>query len=151
MLEAPSAQDQGMDSPSMHPSSPVTPLHPATPDRTNRRPLPFSPARSSVLSSHLKEDPFFSSSHRSSDVQGKVLQFNQLAESLSPKRKDNDAALRRAVLGREEAESRTRRLEEENQRLQNIVEEGRGREMKVAQRLETMMVGRIDVRSVRTG
>jgi hypothetical protein len=45
-------------------------------------------------------------------------------------------------MGREEAESETRRLKEENRLLRREIEEGRGRERKVAERIDGVMVGR---------
>lgn len=128
-----------MDSPSLPPSSPscATPLWPVSPERTNRRAPPQSPL---CMSPRLRDDPFFSSPHRNSDVQGRVSQFNQLTENMSPKGKQADAALRRAVLGREEAEAKMKSLEEENRDLKISVEAGRARERKIAQRVEEMMV-----------
>lgn len=79
-------------------------------------------------------------SRGNSDVQGKVAQFNNLSKEAAQRRKDNEAALKRAVLGREEAESETRRLKEENRMLRQDVEEGRARERKVGERMEGVMV-----------
>ena len=80
-------------------------------------------------------------SRGSSDVQGKVAQFNNLSKEAAQRRKDNEAALKRAVLGREEAESEARRLKEENRVLRQDVEEGRARERRVGERMEGIMVG----------
>ena len=74
-------------------------------------------------------------------MQNKVAAFNNLTKEAAQRRKDNEAALKRAILGREEAESETRRLKEENDALRRDVEEGRGRERKVGERLESVMVG----------
>lgn len=120
------------------PASPGTPLFPVSPERANRQQLPHSPSMSSV--SHIQNDSFSSHSRQSSDVQGKVAQFNNLTKEAAQRRKDNEAALKRAVLGREEAESETRRLKEENTVLRRDVEEGRGRERRVGERLESVMV-----------
>ncbi|KAI4280234.1 MAG: hypothetical protein L6R38_004601 [Xanthoria sp. 2 TBL-2021] len=79
---------------------------------------------------HLKE---------ASDVQNKVAQFNSLSKEAVQRRKDNEAAMRRAVLGREEAENETRRLKDENSRLRKELEEGKARERKVAERIESVM------------
>lgn len=49
--------------------------------------------------------------------------------------------MRRAVLGREEAENETKRLRDEYQGLRKELEEGKVRERKVAQRIESVMVG----------
>lgn len=75
-------------------------------------------------------------------MQGKVAQFNNLSREAAQRRRDNEAALKRAVMGREEAESETRRLKEENRVLRRDIEEGRGRERKVAERLDGVMVGK---------
>ena len=119
------------------PASPGTPLFPISPERANRQQLPQSPSLPSNLA-----DPFISSHARvPSDVQGKVAQFNNLSKEASQRRKDNEAALKRAVLGREEAENETRRTKEENRVLRNEIEEGRCRERRVGERLEALMVG----------
>ncbi|MCJ1402700.1 hypothetical protein MMC11_005921 [Xylographa trunciseda] len=121
------------------PDSPGTPLFPVSPDRVNRLQLPHSPSRQSDLS-FLHDDPFKSyHSRNSSDVQGKVAQFNNLSKEASQRRKDNEAALKRAVVGREEAESETRRLKDENRSLRKEVEEGSIRERRVGERLEAVM------------
>jgi len=126
-----------MDSIFKFPTSPGTPLFPVSPERVNRQPLPQSPSLPSNLS-----DPFFSGHARApSDVQGKVAQFNNLSKENAQRRRDNEAALQRAVLGREEAEGETRRLREEHRLLRKEIEEGRGRERRVGERLEALMVG----------
>lgn len=118
------------------PASPGTPLFPVSPERANRQHLPQSPSLPSNLI-----DPFTSHHVKAaSDVQGKVAQFNNLGKEASQRRKDNEAALQRAVLGREEAESETRRVKEESSVLRKENEEGRRRERRVGERLETLMV-----------
>ena len=74
-------------------------------------------------------------------MQGKVAQFNNLTKEAAQRRKDNEAALKRAVLGREEAEGESRRLREDNRLLRQDVEDGRARERRVGERLEGVMVG----------
>ena len=73
-------------------------------------------------------------------MQGKVAQFNNLSKEAAQRRKDNEAALRRAVLGREEAETETRKLREGHRALKQQIEEDKARERKVALRLEVKMV-----------
>lgn len=51
-----------------------------------------------------------------------------------------DAALKRAMIAREQAESDMRRYREEARVLRRQVEDGRERERKVGERLETVMV-----------
>ena len=71
----------------------------------------------------------------------KVAVFNSLAyQGKQLERKTNDAALKRAMLGREEAESEMRRYREESRSLRRQVEEGRERERRVGERLEGVMV-----------
>lgn len=122
------------------PPSPGLPLFPVSPDRVNRQQLPLSPSRQSDLS-FLQDDPFKSHhSRNSSDVQGKVAQFNNLSKEASQRRKDNEAALKRALVGREEAESETRRLKEENRLLRKETDDGSTRERRVGERVEAVMV-----------
>lgn len=131
------------------PASPGTPLFAVSPERANRQPLPQSPSLPSDL---LNLRDSFATSHvrTSSDVQGKVAQFNNLSKEAAQRRRDNEAALKRAVMGREEAESETRRLKEENRQLRREIEEGRGRERKVAERVDGVMVGRLCIRLIMT-
>jgi len=63
-----------------------------------------------------------------------------LSKEAAQRRKDNEASLRRAVLGREEAESETRRLRDDNRVLRREIEEGRARERRVGERVEGVMV-----------
>lgn len=121
------------------PVSPGMPLFPVSPERANRQALPHSPSLPSLP--HLQNDPFLPHQRGLSDVQGKVAQFNNLSKEAAQRRKDNDAALKRAVLGREEAEGETRRLKDENTLLRRDVEEGRARERIVGGRVEGLMVG----------
>jgi len=116
------------------PASPGTPLFPVSPERANRQQLPQSPSLPS-----LQNNPFLTHSRGNSDVQGKVAQFNNLSREATQRRKDNEAALKRAVLGREEAEGESRRLREDNRLLRKDVEEGRARERRVGERLEGVM------------
>lgn len=125
------------------PASPGTPLFPVSPERVNRQQFPQSPSLPSI--SNIQNDPFALSPRGNSDVQGKVAQFNSLSKEAAQRRKDNEAALKRAVLGREEAESETRRLREENRLLRQDVEEGRARERRVGERVEGVMVRQLAV------
>lgn len=78
---------------------------------------------------------------RDSSVHEKINQFNSLAvQSKQLERKTADAALKRAMIGREEAEAETRRYRDEARSLRKLVEEGKERERKVGERLETVMV-----------
>ncbi|KAI2624558.1 hypothetical protein GGS26DRAFT_564173 [Hypomontagnella submonticulosa] len=122
-------------SPSLPGSPGAAPLQPMSPDRVNQQ-------RDAMLSS-VRSDQI-----RDSDVHDKIRQFNNLAHtgpgavaSLSRQleRKTADAALKRAMLGREEAESEMRRYREEARVLRRQVEESRGRERKVGERLEDVM------------
>ena len=118
------------------PASPGTPLFPLSPERVNRQHLPQSPSLPSNLS-----EPFLNGHTKApSDVQGKVAQFNNLSKEAAQRRRDNEAAIQRAMLGREEAESETRRMKEEHKILRKEIEDGRGRERRVGERLEALMV-----------
>ncbi|KAG6032028.1 hypothetical protein E4U41_007338 [Claviceps citrina] len=117
-----------MDPGSSLPGSPAAgPLQPVTPERVNRR------------------DPVFSSTRSESKdgiVHEKINQFNNLSiamQSRQMERKTADAALKRAMLGREEAETELRRLREEFRLLRRQMEEGKERERKVGERLEAIM------------
>ncbi|EON96963.1 hypothetical protein UCRPA7_7519 [Phaeoacremonium minimum UCRPA7] len=103
-------------------------LQPASQDRVNQ-------LRDSALFSSVR-----GSDARDSSVHDKIHQFNSLAvQSKQLERKTADAALKRAMLGREEAESEMRRYRDEARQLRKQVEEGRERERKVGERLETVM------------
>ncbi|KAI0179946.1 hypothetical protein GGR52DRAFT_529105 [Hypoxylon sp. FL1284] len=125
-----------MDHSSSPPGSPgASPLQLMSADRVNqqREAVPFS------LLGHQ---------HRDSDVHDKIRQFNNMAHPASAtaasmsrqlERKTADAALKRAMLGREEAEAEMRRYRDETRALRRQVEESRGRERKVGERLEDVM------------
>ncbi|KAM0282936.1 hypothetical protein ACHAQH_002747 [Verticillium albo-atrum] len=114
-----------MDSPRSHPGSPGGPLNPITPDRANRE---------STFMASLRSDL------RDSPVHDKISQFNTLAmQSKSLERKTADAALKRAMLGREEAEGEMRRYRDETKILRVQLEKARDREQRVSERLETVM------------
>ncbi len=92
-----------------------------------------------LLSSLRSSGPHHS---RDSSVHNKISQFNSLTvQSKHLERKTADAALKRAMLGREEAESEMRRYRDEAKALRKQIDEGRERERKVGERLETVMVG----------
>ncbi|KAI1139934.1 hypothetical protein F5Y05DRAFT_336410 [Hypoxylon sp. FL0543] len=117
------------------PGSPGSgPLQPISPDRVNQQ------RDASVFSSMRTDD------YRDSDVHDKIRQFNNMAHhgptasmSRQLERKTADAALKRAMLGREEAEAEMRRYRDEARQLRRQVEESRGRERKVGERLEDVM------------
>ncbi|KAK4986568.1 hypothetical protein LTR66_007833 [Elasticomyces elasticus] len=78
--------------------------------------------------------------HTNSDVQGMVARFDHLdIKDRDEEKRRDEAALRRAVIGREEAESDARRLREEVREMKRDMEEGQEREAKVARRLEGVM------------
>lgn len=100
-----------------------------TPDRVNRR--------DSIFSSLQRES-------RDSSVHEKINQFNNLSIAMQSKqmeRKTADAALKRAMVGREEAEAEMKRMKEEQKLLRREIDEGKERERKVGERLEAVMVG----------
>ncbi|KAI1852634.1 hypothetical protein JX265_003121 [Neoarthrinium moseri] len=112
-----------------------SPLQPMTPDRVNQQ-------RDSYFGSPR------SSHARDSSIHDKIQAFNNLSRlgpgsaanmSKQLERKTADAALKRAMLGREEAESDLRRYREEARLLRKQIEEGKERERRVGERLETVM------------
>lgn len=79
---------------------------------------------------------------RDSTVHDKVNQFNSLTmQSKALERKTADAALTRAMMGREEAEAKMRRYRDETRQLRKQIGDAKERERKVGERLETVMVG----------
>ncbi|ESZ96106.1 hypothetical protein SBOR_3495 [Sclerotinia borealis F-4128] len=124
-----------MDSPQklMENYPPGTPLHQVSPERINQQKqwdLPQSPTGEKKASKHSRD----------SSVNDKIAQFNSLAyQSKQLERKTNDAALKRAMVGREEAESEMRRYRDEARILRRQMEEGKERERKVGERLESVM------------
>ncbi|GKT47222.1 uncharacterized protein ColSpa_07403 [Colletotrichum spaethianum] len=112
------------------PPSPGGPLSPMTPDRANQK----QQAR------NLFTSPRSSPGGRDSSVHEKISQFNNLAmQSKTLERKTADAALKRAMLGREEAETELRRYRDESKVLRVQLEKGKEREQRVSERLETVM------------
>lgn len=115
------------------PASPGTPLLQSSPDRVNHQRQSFydqSPS-GSIHGRHSREN----------SVHDKVAAFNSMAfQTKQGERKIADAALKRAMLGREEAEEKMRQFKRDAENLARKVEEGRERERKVGQRLETIMV-----------
>lgn len=123
-----------MDQDFQMPASPGTPLLQASPERVNQQRSSFMDSQSSGLK-HAH------SLSRDSMVHDKVAAFNSLAfQGKQLERKTNDAALKRAMLGREEAESEMRRYREDVKALKRQVEEGKERERRVGERLESVMV-----------
>ncbi|KJZ80258.1 hypothetical protein HIM_00108 [Hirsutella minnesotensis 3608] len=109
-------------------ASPGGPLQAATPERVNQR--------GDTAMSGPRPDS------RDNSVHEKISQFNNLSVAMQSKqleRKTADAALKRAMIGREEAEAEVRRLKEELRQVQKAVNDGKERERKVGERLETVM------------
>jgi hypothetical protein len=78
---------------------------------------------------------------RESSVHDRVAKFDSLAaQGKALERKTADAALKRAMLGREQAEDEMRRYRDEARAFRKQVEEGKDRERKVGERLESVMV-----------
>ncbi|KAI3391931.1 hypothetical protein diail_6601 [Diaporthe ilicicola] len=118
---------------------------------------PFDPVSSERLNMQLGSEqrlsinslssPTKKGHSRDSSVSDKINQFNTLAsQGKHLERKNADAALKRAMLGREEAEAEVRKYrddvhkyKDEVRALKKEIEEGRNRERKVGERLETVM------------
>ncbi|KAH6680252.1 hypothetical protein B0J14DRAFT_695660 [Halenospora varia] len=127
-----------MDSSYKFPGSPGTPLFQVSPDRVNQqRPHSTYDIESSSMTIHRESK---SHTRESSLVHEKVAAFNTLAfQGKQLERKANDAALKRAMLGREEAESEMRRYRDETRSLRRQVEEGGEKLRKVSERREEVM------------
>lgn len=108
------------------------PLFPVSPERLNIATyyeLPDSPTRSPRHDRNI------------SDVHGMVARFNSLdIKDHAELRKKDEAALRRAQMGREEAEEELRNTREQSQRLEKELEEVKEREKKVVKKLNVVMV-----------
>lgn len=118
--------------PSLSPTlSPTKVLHPVSPERMNQQGIPASPSLPSDL---------LSLQHKTtkgvSDVQAKVAFLNSLSRGGSPatpaQSAANHAALQRAMLGREEAESALSSVQEE-------LSEAQSRERRISERLESLL------------
>lgn len=123
-----------LPSPFKVPSVPGAPLYALSPERMNQqRRLPDSPSLPNHLSSPERKH------HRtSSDVRTKVEFLNSLAghnASTSPTRQNpasTNAALQRAILGREEADAQLSSLNAQ-------LTESQSRELRIAERVESLM------------
>lgn len=120
-----------MDSPTRPILSPTKALNPVSPERMNQQGIPASPSLpSDLLSLHHKNTKGVS------EVQAKVAFLNSLARGGSPgaqaQSASNNAALQRAILGREEAESALTSVQEE-------LSEAQSRERRISERLESLL------------
>ncbi|KAL4871294.1 hypothetical protein BDV12DRAFT_33611 [Aspergillus spectabilis] len=122
-----------MDSPSSARSSPSKALNPLSPERMNQQSIPNSP---SSVSEALR---FQRKPNRGlSDVQAKVAYLNTLSRGGSPGAAGGSsgtagaAALQRAILGREEAESALTRVSAQ-------LSEAQSRERRISERLESLL------------
>lgn len=111
--------------------SPPKILHPVSPERINQQTIPASPSLpTDLLSLHHKN------AKGVSEVQAKVAFLNSLSRGGSPvthaQSTANNAALQRAILGREEAESALASVQEE-------LSEAQTRERRISERLESLL------------
>ncbi|CAG7982305.1 unnamed protein product [Penicillium salamii] len=116
-----------MESPTRLPPSPSKALHPVSPERMNQQTIPASPSLpADLLTLHHKN-------HRGvSEVQAKVAFLNGLSKGGSPANaSSNNAAVLRANMGREEAESALASAQEE-------LAEAQDRERRISERLESL-------------
>jgi predicted nucleic acid-binding Zn-ribbon protein len=114
-----------MESPSFKPLSPSkAPLLPASPERMNQQKLASSPSMPADLS------------QKHSDVQARIAFINSLSRTGSPTPSQQSAAasaaLQRAILGREEAESALARANSQ-------LSEAQSRERRISERLESLL------------
>ncbi|KAI9820546.1 MAG: hypothetical protein M1832_003737 [Thelocarpon impressellum] len=121
-------------------ASPGAPLQPVSPERANQQ---KAAATVTVATEGIPEDarePERQRKRGDSDVQGKGTHAGTLSKDVQQERKrEREAALKRAMLGREEAEGEARRAREEADRAREEAEEGRARERRVGERLEAVM------------
>ncbi|CAG8908648.1 unnamed protein product [Penicillium egyptiacum] len=117
-----------MESPTRPILSPSKALHPVSPERMNQQTLPASPSLpSDLLTLHHKN------TRGVSEVQAKVAFLNGLSRGGSPANSAaNNAALQRAILGREEAESALATAQED-------LSEAQSRERRISERLESLL------------
>lgn len=125
-----------MDPSYKFPASSGAPLNQVSPDRVNQQRYDVDTSARVRLFDQEQSHP------RDSSVHEKAARFDTLAfQGKALERRTNDAALKRAMLGREEAESEMRRYRDEARALRKEVQEGKDRERKVGVRLENVMVG----------
>ncbi|GAD94332.1 hypothetical protein AOR_1_2104174 [Paecilomyces variotii No. 5] len=123
-----------MDSPSFQsPASPKGALYPVSPERINQQKPMTSPSRSTELFRSSRKDS------TASDVQAKVAFINGLSRNGSPvpasttlSSSNSSAALQRAIIGREEAESALANVSSQ-------LSEAQSRERRLSERLESLM------------
>ncbi|KOS40922.1 hypothetical protein ACN38_g8211 [Penicillium nordicum] len=117
-----------MESPTRPILSPSKALNPVSPERMNQQNIPASPSLpSDLLTLHHK------STRGVSEVQAKVAFLNGLSQGGSPANSAaNNAALQRAILGREEAESALATAQED-------LSEAQTRERRISERLESLL------------
>ncbi|KAJ9480656.1 hypothetical protein VN97_g12886, partial [Penicillium thymicola] len=117
-----------MESPTRPILSPSKALNPVSPERMNQQNIPASPSLpSDLLTLHHK------STRGVSEVQAKVAFLNGLSRGGSPANSAaNNAALQRAILGREEAESALATAQED-------LSEAQTRERRISERLESLL------------
>ncbi|PLB48165.1 hypothetical protein P170DRAFT_410851 [Aspergillus steynii IBT 23096] len=122
-----------MESPTKLLSSPTKALNPLSPERINQQqPPPQSPSQSAdIFNLHRK------SATAASDVQSKVAFLNNLSRTGSPAGAPQQsasaaAALQRAILGREEAESALSKASAQ-------LSEAQSRERRISERLESLL------------
>ncbi|KAI9754816.1 MAG: hypothetical protein M4579_004541 [Chaenotheca gracillima] len=111
-----------------------TPLYPISPERANQQRPPQLPTSPSLPELNENRNLL-----RGSDVQHKVAQFNSMNKDAADRRRIHEAALRRAVMGREEAESDNKRMKDELGEFRKEVADSKDRERRVAERLEALM------------
>ncbi|KAL4774556.1 hypothetical protein BDW60DRAFT_205126 [Aspergillus nidulans var. acristatus] len=122
-----------MDSPSSTRSSPSKALNPLSPERMNQQTILNSP---STVSDALRMQR--KSQRGLSDVQARVAYLNNLSRGGSPGSTSGAtstggaAALQRAILGREEAESALARVSSQ-------LSEAQSRELRISERLESLL------------
>lgn len=131
-----------MDSPPFKfPPTPSMPLFPLSPERVNTRAAQSNNGQGVPSSPSMPELGRPKHMQSNSEVQAMVSRFNSLEiNDHAELHKRDAAALKRAQMGREEAETELQRCREEARQLRKGIDEGNGRERKVMKRLDVVMV-----------
>lgn len=127
-----------MDNPFALPATPCLALFPLSPERVNAQRSPYHLAQSPSLADlgtspkHLRA---------SSDVQGMVARFNSLdIKDHDEQRRKDAAALKRAQMGREEAEGELARVREEMRLLREECRESKEQARRFVKRQDVLIV-----------
>lgn len=137
-----------MDSPPFgpfnFPATPGMPLFSLSPERINSQRGTAMPRTDGVFNTGMPELGSPKHVRDKSAVEGMIARFGSLdVKDHVDLRKRDEAALRRAQLGREEAESEGKKLREEVHLAKKEAEDAKERERKAVKRLDVLLVGMV--------